>query len=191
MILQCQWNCMFQSGGVPEAWRWKTTRVPVCDPESLSEIQIDWYVGAKHAARWLCTLHVWVRGKGGVGSNAKARAKTSHPNHTTHTNTVWGHFCKPKWFGLSRRVWKHSWMPVFMCESSREMHVSAAKPHSHTNNQIWCRDVQPRYFPSADPGLCGSACLYLCMWTSHCGSPGCDCLCERLCFLTAAFFLEL
>lgn len=153
MILQCQWNCMFQSGGVPEAWRWKTTRVPVCKPESLSEIQIDWYVGAKHAARWLCTLHVWVRGKGGVGSNAKARAKTSHPNHTTHTNTVWGHFCKPKWFGLSRRVWKHSWMPVFMCESSREMHVSAAKPHSHTNNQIWCRDVQPRYFPSADPGL--------------------------------------
>lgn len=116
----------------------------------ITQWDTDWLICRCKAC---CTVTVYITRTSGVGCNAKARAKTNHPNHTTHTNTVWGHFCKPKWFGLSKGVWKHSWMPVFMCESSREMHVSAAKPHSHTNNQIWCRDVQPRYFPSADLGL--------------------------------------
>lgn len=44
-------------------------------------------------------------------------------------------------------------MPMFMSEGHMEEDVCTAKPYFQPNNQIGRRDVQLRYFPSADPGL--------------------------------------
>ena len=74
------------------------------------------------------------------------------PNHSTHNNKVWDHFCKRKWFGASKWVWKHSWMPMFMSEGHMEENLSAERTDLQPDNR-WCRDVQLRYFPSADPKL--------------------------------------
>lgn len=85
---------------------------------------------------------------------------TSPHNHSAHTNKVWDHFCKCKWFGVSKWVWEHSWMPMFMSEGHMEVDVSAARPFFQPNNQICCRDVQLRYFPSAEQTQ-GSLWLYM------------------------------
>lgn len=95
---------------------------------------------------------------------------TGPPNHTTHINKVWDPFCKRKWFGISKWVWEHSWMPMFMSEDHIGDDVSTARLNFQPNNQIWCRDVQLRYFPSADPRLSVAVHVYISSntrWTAH------------------------
>ncbi len=54
----------------------------------------------------LCTVRIRV--KGGASSNAEAMSQEMEPhfagplNHNTPINKVWDHFCKRKWFGVSK-----------------------------------------------------------------------------------------
>lgn len=52
-------------------------------------------------------------------------------------------------------------MPMFMSEGHIGDDVSTARLNLQPNNQIWCRDVQLRYFPSADPWLSVAVHVYI------------------------------
>lgn len=85
---------------------------------------------------------------------------TGCPNHITHIHKVWDPFCKSKWIGICKRLWQYSWLTMFMSEGHIG-DISTPRLYFQPNNQIWCRDVQLRYFPSTGLRLCGWACLYI------------------------------
>lgn len=99
---------------------------------------------------------VWLRLKGGACSNLEAMSQNS-PNHTTRTNKVRDPFCKRKWFGIHKWAGEHFSMPTFMSEGQ----ISTARLDSPADNQIWCREVQRKYSPSADPLLSVVVHVYL------------------------------
>lgn len=99
---------------------------------------------------------VWLRLKGGACSNLEAMSQHSS-NHTTRTNKVRDPFCKRKWFGIHKWAGEHFSMPTLMSEGQ----ISTARLDSPADNQIWCREFQRKYSPSADPLLSVVVRVYL------------------------------
>lgn len=92
---------------------------------------------------------------------ASQESEAHFANRTARTNKVQGHFCRREWFGESK-VDVRAFLDVYVWGSYGKRMCLLQRPDSRPNNQIWCRDVRLRYFPSASPGaLCGSTCLYI------------------------------